>query len=427
MKLGHMKFTSSLIAAIVFIHAEVSAQEWANVGAPGNTPDPASGFGSVAHEYRISKHEVTNLEYAEFLNAVATTDPVGLWDSAMATFPRCGITRSGTAGNFTYSLKPDMANKPVNYVSFYDAVRFCNWLHNGKPIGPQSANTTENGAYEIVGSEVGERKMLAKFFLPTENEWYKAAYFNPELNNGTGGYWLYPTQSNDLPETALVDTTGTVTNPGPFIINWKSQAIWNSQTGNVTSTASCGNTSPWGIFDMGGNVEEMNETIVAGTNRGFRGGSWNLNGASTPLSTNRNLTDGQRNAQYQSRGFRIASLSDTADSDNDGLLDFAETSLHHTEPFNNDSDSDGFLDGYEINSGRNPLDSSSTPEGNAALIHAVEFQFSAALNSLYQIESSTDLMNWTIIETNIQGNGALITRLYSIQGKQKRFFRAVRY
>ena len=101
----------------------------------------------MAYDYWISKYEVTNAQYAEFLNAKAASDPLGLYNTNMgidATFG--GITRSGVSGSYTYTVKSGFANKPVTYVSFYDSLRFSNWLNNG-----QGSGDTETGAYTLLG------------------------------------------------------------------------------------------------------------------------------------------------------------------------------------------------------------------------------------------------------------------------------------
>jgi formylglycine-generating enzyme required for sulfatase activity len=74
----------------------------------------------------ISKYEVTNAQYAEFLNLKAAANPLALWDPSMY------IARSGSPGCFTYSVPAAHQNQPVNYVSFYDSLRFTNWLSNGQ-------------------------------------------------------------------------------------------------------------------------------------------------------------------------------------------------------------------------------------------------------------------------------------------------------
>ena len=108
----------------------------------------ATGYGSVAYDYRIGTTEVTNAQYVDFLNAVAATDPYGLYNTSMGSDTRGGITRSGSGtipDPYIYSVKADAvgqgpggsdyayADKPVVYVSWGDAARFSNWLNNGQP------------------------------------------------------------------------------------------------------------------------------------------------------------------------------------------------------------------------------------------------------------------------------------------------------
>ena len=119
--------SASAIAEVTF--------EWADIGNAGNvgelTGAGAGGFGDdaivggVNYDFRISKHAVTNAQYAEFLNSVAQTDPNALYDSSMASGALGGITRSGSSGSFTYAAKPGRSNNPVVYVSFFDAMSLC--------------------------------------------------------------------------------------------------------------------------------------------------------------------------------------------------------------------------------------------------------------------------------------------------------------
>ena len=88
---------------------------------------------------------------------MAASDPNALYNPEMASSSAGGIERSGSEGSFTYSAKAGMADKPVVFVSYYDALRFVNWLQNGQPTGPQSISTTEDGAYTIRGTGDGER------------------------------------------------------------------------------------------------------------------------------------------------------------------------------------------------------------------------------------------------------------------------------
>lgn len=120
------------------------------VGNPGNNND-TTGYGSVNYTYQIGTYEVTNNEYVEFLNAVAANDTHNLYRADMTSEVRGGIIRSGSSGSYTYSTKPNMGNKPVIFVSWFDCARYCNWLSNGKPTGPQDKTTTESGIYPLYG------------------------------------------------------------------------------------------------------------------------------------------------------------------------------------------------------------------------------------------------------------------------------------
>ena len=100
------------------------------VGNVGNANDPLTGnlYGGVSYAYRIGTTEVTNAQYAAFLNEKAASDPLGLYNTSMGSDARGGITQSGVSGSFSYAPKTNMGNKPVNYVSWYDSIRFANWL-----------------------------------------------------------------------------------------------------------------------------------------------------------------------------------------------------------------------------------------------------------------------------------------------------------
>lgn len=175
------------------------------VNDPGNTADNLTGYGDVSYNYYIGKYEVTNQEYIEFLNAVAQTDTYQLYLNNMYFDNYGGIMRTGSAGQYVYSAKTNKENKPVNFINWSNCARYCNWLHNGKPSGSQNSSTTEDGAYDMTQSFV-VRKLSAQFFIPSENEWYKAAFYK---GNGTNsGYWLYATQSDTVPNCVSLTSTG---------------------------------------------------------------------------------------------------------------------------------------------------------------------------------------------------------------------------
>ena len=119
--------------------------EWSGQSYGGDGPDRICG--AVDYAYNIGKYEVTAGQYTEFLNAVATTaDTYGLYNTLMwSDTYGCKIQRSGSPGSYSYLVDAngdgiedaDRVNRPVNYVSWGDAARFANWLHNGQPTGVQ--------------------------------------------------------------------------------------------------------------------------------------------------------------------------------------------------------------------------------------------------------------------------------------------------
>src|SRR5262249_45501879 len=114
----------------------------------------------------------------------------------------------------------------------------------------------------------------ARFFIPTENEWYKAAYHK---NDGvTGNYWNYPTASDGLAGNTLPDIGNQANFYGSFGENILGNGgytidspFYRPNVGEFANSA-----SPYGTFDQGGNVWEWNETQVSGSTRGLRGGSF---------------------------------------------------------------------------------------------------------------------------------------------------------
>src|SRR5439155_1670468 len=98
-----------------------------------------------------------------------------------------GILRTGSPGDYSYKVKSGMEHQPAVWCDFYDALRFCNWLHNGQPAGAQDETTTEDGAYSLTLEALAQNNLLrnpgARFWLPSDDEWYKAAYHQP-FNSG---------------------------------------------------------------------------------------------------------------------------------------------------------------------------------------------------------------------------------------------------
>ncbi len=185
------------------------------VGNPGNAPDTryaTPGYGSVGYIYNIGKYEVTAGQYCEFLNKVAAMDTYGLYNPDMAnTQVGSGISRSGSSGSYLYSVDAAFVNRPVNNVSYWDACRFTNWLHNGQPAGGQGPGTTERGTYTLDGYNGDDGRTIqrnpgSKWAVTSEDEWYKAAYYKGGSTNA--GYWDYPTSSDIAPGRDLADASG---------------------------------------------------------------------------------------------------------------------------------------------------------------------------------------------------------------------------
>ena len=254
--------------------------EFVTVGSPGNRAD-TNGFGAVGHVYRIGKHEVTTAQYVEFLNAKAKSDPDGgLWNNDMdktrsGEGARCEIRRTGEPGRFVHTVAPEYANRPVSHVSFLDAARFCNWLHNGQGDGD-----TETGAYTLRGYSGTDGRRLrrnpeARFHIPTEDEWYKAAYFDPQKPGGPG-YWRYPTRSDTKPGRDPAS---------PNAANWFSGSLLDpvrfySEVGSFPAAV-----GPWGTLDQSGNVAEWTDGLVPPFLRTLRGGAFDSDDAGLHVAT----------------------------------------------------------------------------------------------------------------------------------------------
>jgi formylglycine-generating enzyme required for sulfatase activity len=285
------------------------------VGNPGNAADTTvmndgtTGYGSVPYTYKMGTYDVTLGQYTAFLNAVAQTDTYGLYNSGMGhDFPTLGIQQSGTSGHYSYSVTGSYSqgvNCPIFYVTWGDAARFCNWLQNGQPTGAEGPGTTETGAYTLSGatSNAGltaiTRNANATYFIPLENEWYKAAYFDPTLNGGAGGYWSYPTKSNTAPSNIL-STTGTNN------ANYYNGGPYTDPTNSLTPVGYfAGSPGPYGTYDMGGDVFQWNEADLGDLTRELRGGSF--------YSFPNNLVSSFRGYAYypssvvEDDGFRVAS------------------------------------------------------------------------------------------------------------------------
>ncbi len=322
------RWLTLLLAALSCMSAAQAATiDTVHIGNPGNAGDvqPGGTFGAVAPKYRIGRTEVTNAQYVELLNGVDPTgaNTLALYSSSMSSNALGGINfSSGAANGSKYEIKAGRDNNPVVFVSWYDSIRFANWLHNG-----QGSGSTESGAYTLGTLGAGgiptsgnsiTRNAGAQWWLPSENEWYKAAYHK---NDGvTGNYWDYSTSTDAVPfsdqppgsdaptqsNTANFRKTDNLVNgydDGYAVTG--SNSFVSSQNYLTDAGAYTLSASPYGTFDQGGNVSEWNEALVSAGFRGRHGGSWNLISGFLHAS-NRNSV----NPSFEGfdLGFRVASI-----------------------------------------------------------------------------------------------------------------------
>ena len=268
-------FTLAVTSALITSASASVTMDWVNVGNPGNAAD-STGYGAVAYAYKIGKYEVTNAQYGAFLNAKGQSNTNAIYNSNMSSY---GITQIGSSGSFTYSVTSALANRPVVYVTWFDAARFANWMMNG-----QGSNDMETGAYTLNGATSGviTANIGAQVYIPNENEWYKAAYHS--IANTS--YSPYPNGQNAI-------TTA--------------DANYGFSVGSSTDVGTySGNASSYGTYDQGGNVWEWNDAVLnGGVLRGIRGGAW-ASGDSDLLSSNG--FSGGPTSDYLLIGFRVAGV-----------------------------------------------------------------------------------------------------------------------
>lgn len=261
---------------------DMQGDEYVEVTDPGNQGDAVNSFkGRVNYAYYMARTELSNKSYCRFLNAVVPlSDPYGLYNENMSTGACGGIVRKKNGSRYTYCCKKGWENRPVVYVDYYDIARYANWMHYGCPVvercGVGSTEGTDTqGAYNTedfeavrrgqkpVYASFGKRNRGARFWIPDDDEWYKAAYYNPK-KTGNRKYHDFPTQTSDAP--SLADA--------------------NYMAGNELSVGKPYYVAPvdsfshapsyYGTLQQGGNVWEWTEDWqygVVGT-RCLRGGSW---------------------------------------------------------------------------------------------------------------------------------------------------------
>jgi formylglycine-generating enzyme required for sulfatase activity len=275
-----MSFAVFTISPLISVQADTFGTtgneftlDFVNIGNASNAAD-TTGYGAVPYEYRIGKYEIAR-------EAIEKATASGL--------------SNVTASAFT-------ADRPASDMTWYEQAAFVNWLNTS--TGKQAAyNLTWSGsawsmslwsstdAWKLGGTNLYRHKN-AHYFLPSENEWYKAAYYNPAGSN----YFLYPTASSTVP-TAVSGGTNAGT------------AVYNNNGIAVVSDA--GGLSSYGTMAQGGNLWDRIETAFDGENssptegRVIRGGG--------PADTEASLQSSFRgfsdpSGEISGIGFRVASV-----------------------------------------------------------------------------------------------------------------------
>ena len=254
--------------------------DFLTLGNAGNAADTTT-YGAVPYAYRMGKYEISQ-------DAITKATASGM--------------ANVTAGAWT-------GNQPAANINWYEAAAFVNWLNTS--TGNQAAyNLTFTTSWSMnlwssadawqLGGENLYRNKDAVYFLPSENEWVKAAYYK---GGGTNtGYWLYPTASNTAP-TAV--TSGTNAGTAVYL-----QRFAQGPAGVDVAGA----LSPYGTMGQAGNIFEWNESGFDGSNssssenRAIRGGSWD-DGVGSLRSSDRNQFT--PSVQDNFIGFRVASVDAT--------------------------------------------------------------------------------------------------------------------
>ncbi len=312
-----LKDVCFVVALVLFCFGQlawgVTITNWVTIGDVGNlgaSNDKRPGAGAVGYEYRIMSTHITVSQYVEFLNAVAKDDTHNLYISNMGGTAPDGtgtysqycdvgqISRSGSAGNYSYSVIGNAGNQPVAYMSFSVLARFANWLHNGQPVGAQDATTTEDGAYDLSITTNLVHKPGAKFWIPTDDELVKAGYYD-----GNGNYYDFG-DAHNYPPYPAADVPA---NDTGHTANYNYTSPGGTAPGYITDAGAYSlSKSHYGLYDIDGNLMDITETDYASGQKIMRGSAWKVSNsyAYRPGTLQKTSSYGTR---YSYTGGRLAS------------------------------------------------------------------------------------------------------------------------
>ncbi|MEE8573524.1 MAG: SUMF1/EgtB/PvdO family nonheme iron enzyme [Gemmatimonadota bacterium] len=254
---------------------------------------------TLTESYYLKQHEVTNQEYLDlvqwaldngYITATTTSVSDDLDGSTVELLDlddgHCEIAFSGGVFSLSGGTR---GNEPVKEVTWYGAVRYCDWLslQEDPPLGrayEHTGNWTCNGG-DPYGAE-GYR-------LPTDAEWEYAAQYNDER--------IYPWGSADPTCSRANYSTTCVGGTCPIrsCPDGESELGLSDMAGNVLEWC-----NDWWTCDLGVVAETDPVGPGSGAFRVIRGGAWNssatgLRCASRPMVANPTMSD-------YSLGFRVA-------------------------------------------------------------------------------------------------------------------------
>ncbi|MCA9275780.1 MAG: SUMF1/EgtB/PvdO family nonheme iron enzyme [Phycisphaerales bacterium] len=278
---------------------------------------PEERIGGVDYVYLIAVTEVTVAQHLEFVEAyypfyvIRTGSELG-----SAQFSGRAIR---VAFGQIHILPGHHPDEPT-VMSWEYAARYINWLHNGKIIEDWAFETGVYDTSTFVQDNDGNwlhqesHSPGARFWMPTADEWIKAAYWDPQKNNGAGGYWRYQNGSDIEPRPGLPSEGGE-----------RNAGVDNNDGFPLPVGSYPTVMSPWGVLDMAGGQSELFETIPDSGNRYRRGtgGSdfnyWHYDDIFSPDIIGYYVNT----SAFVPNGLRLASTAYApADLNEDGRVDF---------------------------------------------------------------------------------------------------------